>query len=88
VDIELLLAPTIELTSMPLQTYYAYAMEAPPAAGHACGAAAHWAVGGQAARFARVPQDRVLTMNVDVPESWLVEVCALAAAQDQAVMPL
>ena len=80
-DIELLLAPATELTSLPLKSYYAVAL--PQVDLPKCGAekqqdeSAGW--GAPQAHFPRVPQDRVLTMGVDVPESWLVEVWLITA---------
>lgn len=70
VDVEIMLVPTQELEKMPLESYYAYA--APQRVGGAGGGALPL-LAPPAARFGALPQNRVLTMNVDVPEPWLTE---------------
>lgn len=82
VDVQLLLNPALDLQTMPLQAYYAYATAPPPVA--ACGMDSsgdrgaegeeEGAAAGAEARFEQVPGGRVLTMHVHVPEPWLVEV--------------
>lgn len=80
VNVHMLLTPALETDTMPLQAYYAYASAPPPiaACGHksdSSGAATSGDVAVAArAHFAKLPEDRVLTMSIDVPEGWLVEV--------------
>ncbi|KAG2424815.1 hypothetical protein HXX76_014236 [Chlamydomonas incerta] len=73
---ELLLAlnPQRDLTEMPLKSYYRYALPQ----GLAPAAAAASAPGTPAAHFARLPPRRVLTLNMEAPESWLLEPAAAA----------
>lgn len=80
--IDLLLNPQVALVDLPLKSYYAYAFPEPAATADAGGS------GGDAppplspvpARvwFPRLPSRRVLTLNIAVPEAWLVEVRACA----------
>ena len=72
VDVELMLVPSQELAGMPLESYYAYAV--PQLGGGGGGGGALPLLAPPAARFGALPQRRVLTMNVDVPEPWLTEV--------------
>lgn len=66
-DVEMLLSPTLELNAMPLAAYYAYAT--PNMQG---GAPAEPAP--VVASLHQIPGNQVLTMNVESPEAWLVEV--------------
>lgn len=66
-DVELLLSPALELDSMPLTAYYAYAVPAIPTDMSQQPAAV-------VAMLPRVPEHRVLTLNIEAPEAWLVEV--------------
>jgi len=66
-DVELLLSPTLELDSVPLTAYYAYAAPAVPAD------MAHVPAAGMVT-LPHVPGHLVLTLNVEAPEAWLVEV--------------
>jgi UDP-glucose:glycoprotein glucosyltransferase len=74
--VEIVFSPKSDIKSMPLLSYYAFGTS--PSVG-AC--SKHGLdVGGMErpkearAYFPQVPAERVLTMNVDVPEPWLVEV--------------
>lgn len=66
-DVEVLLSPAAQLDSMPLTAYYAYATPAIPASTASEPAPV-------VASVARVPGHLVLTLNVESPEAWLVEV--------------
>lgn len=62
---EVILNPDDEVQSMPLNSYYAFAT---PQQGFTAGLAASKAC------LSDVPGNKVLTMNVEVPEAWLIEV--------------
>lgn len=66
-DVEMLLSPAVDLDAMPLTAYYAYAAPEVPAE------AATEPVP-VVASLARIPGHMVLTLNVEAPEAWLVEV--------------
>ncbi|GFR53073.1 hypothetical protein Agub_g15772, partial [Astrephomene gubernaculifera] len=72
--LRLLLHPAKEVTEMPLKSYYRFALpqlassSSPP--------------GPPSASFSRLPSRRVLTLNLDVPEAWLVSPATAAADLD------
>lgn len=70
--VTVLLKPTPELDTLPLDTFYSFAM--PPAAPKADGTATAEAV------LVGLPEQSVLTMSLHVPEAWLVEVRGKTAA--------
>ena len=79
-SVQLLLTPRLRLSSLPLQSYYAYAApRMPSSCAPGCVACdAEWPLPAPTvASFAALPAERVLTMNVDVPEPWLVEARSL-----------
>lgn len=65
-DVEMLLSPAVHLDAMPLTAYYAYAAPEVPLE-----AATELA---PVVASVDVPGHLVLTLNVEVPEAWLVEV--------------
>ncbi|KAG2487497.1 hypothetical protein HYH03_013916 [Edaphochlamys debaryana] len=67
----LALNPQRDLTEMPLKSYYRYAL--PSGLSPASPGAPPSPPGAPAAYFPRLPPRRVLTLNLDVPEPWLVE---------------
>ena len=69
-QITLTLSPTMNLTQVPLQSFYRYVV---PSAAENDLQPLH-------ATFSGLPIHQVLTLGLDVPESWLVE--AVAAEQD------
>mmetsp|Transcript_15299 Transcript_15299/g.41363 ORF Transcript_15299/g.41363 Transcript_15299/m.41363 type:complete len:1550 (+) Transcript_15299:445-5094(+) len=75
-SISLLLNPLRDMSDMPLKSYYRFALPdlSPGDQGSAV------APGPPIAFFQRLPTKRVLTLNMDVPEAWLVE--ATQAAHD------
>ncbi|KAF5843740.1 hypothetical protein DUNSADRAFT_8256 [Dunaliella salina] len=75
-SISLLLNPQRDMSDMPLKSYYRFALpDLSP--GEQASAVAP---GPPIAYFQRLPTKKVLTMNMDVPEAWLVE--ATQAAHD------
>ena len=69
-SISLYLNPQTDLTDLPLKAFYRYALPefepgVPPASSSLPGS--------PLALLSRLPQKRVLTINMDVPEPWLVE---------------
>ncbi|KAJ9506734.1 hypothetical protein QJQ45_009422, partial [Haematococcus lacustris] len=74
--ISLILNPQRDLTDLPLKAFYRYSLpELAPG-----GAAFDQQPGPPQALFQRLPHKRVLTLNMDVPEPWLVE--AVQSAHD------
>jgi hypothetical protein len=72
VDVHLMLTPESNVTSMPLRSYYAFALPSQAAMVDASeGLPLHE---DPVAAFPRLPQHRLLTMHVHAPEPWLTEV--------------
>ncbi|MEW5302056.1 MAG: hypothetical protein WDW36_004866 [Sanguina aurantia] len=72
--VKLYLNPQRDLSDMPLKSFYRYAL---PALLPSLTTPGHWAVPlPPTATFPRLPSRRVLTINMDVPEPWLVEAVA------------
>ena len=70
-SISMYLNPQTDLTDLPLKAFYRYALPefepgVPPASSPST-------PGAPLAMLSRLPQKRVLTVNMDVPEPWLVE---------------
>lgn len=72
--VELLLNPATGHTDLPLKAYYAYALPEVPAADDTALASPPPLPSPPRAWFPRLPDRRVLTLNIAVPEAWLVEV--------------
>lgn len=80
---QVFLNPVAELSDMPLKSFYRYALpDFPPASGGFPPASSGSAAAGQpalgmpgppAAVFSGLPARKILTLNMDVPEAWLVE---------------
>ena len=64
-DVDVILNPEYDIKSMPLQAYYAFAT---PQQGVTAGLASTKAL------LLNVPGNKVLTLSLEVPEAWLVEV--------------
>lgn len=64
VTVSLVLTPTADLSELPLQKYYRFAVDAvtPDYAGYSSGC-----------EFASLPRSQVLTLRVDTPEAWDVQ---------------
>eukprot|EP00958_Prasinococcus_capsulatus_P005362 scaffold518_cov388-Prasinococcus_capsulatus_cf.AAC.62 len=74
-NLKVILNPITHLDKLPLQNFYRYAVDG-SLDFNEDGSMAR----GAYASFANLPQHKTLTMNMDVPESWLVE--AVSAAYD------
>jgi hypothetical protein len=70
--VEVILNPVMEVESMPLNAFYAFA--SPPLN-------LSTALATTKAELIDVPGNMVLTMSLEVPEAWLVEVCSMAVSQ-------
>jgi len=68
-SMSLYLNPQTELSDLPLKAFYRYALPEFTEAGNTTAAAPSTPT----ATFNRLPAKRVLTLNLDVPEAWLVE---------------
>ncbi|XP_059174574.1 UDP-glucose:glycoprotein glucosyltransferase 1-like isoform X2 [Physella acuta] len=68
VEITIFMNPREKLSEMPLKSFYRYVLE-PEVTFDPEGALTHAPV----ARFLDMPQKSLLTLNMDTPESWLVE---------------
>ena len=70
-SISMYLNPQTDLTDLPLKAFYRYALpEFEPGVSPASSSSPP---GAPLAMLSRLPQKRVLTINMDVPEPWLVE---------------
>lgn len=71
VDVHLMLVPESNVTSLPLRSYYSFARPSGAATKEHSGLSLH---GDPVASFFKLPEDRLLTMHVHMPEPWLIEV--------------
>ena len=67
-NLKVILNPKTNLNKLPLESFYRYAVDGSLDFNEDGSMAA-----GAHAVFANLPQQKTLTMNMDVPESWLVE---------------